>query len=96
MSPNKLFVIQSLLLTKNGRCDKVIIRTIVGLLVLVILPRPHSKCVVAGGDIIKAKFGELISILQCFLKRLHKEKVASSVKIEATNSNVIIINIHKD
>ncbi len=45
-----------------------------------------------GGDIIKAK---VIRFLKYLWNKLHKEKTTSSIKIEAVNSNVILI-INKD
>lgn len=50
----------------------------------------------AGGDIIKGLKRWLFSILKCFFKSLHKEKTAQSIKIEAVNSIVILINNSKD
>lgn len=46
-----------------------------------------------GGDIIK---DIVASFFSWVFKRLHREKVVPSIKIEATQSHVIIINIHKD
>ena len=46
----------------------------------------------AGGDIIKAK---VISFFRYLWSKLHKEKTALSIKIEAVNSIVAII-INKD
>lgn len=66
-----------------------------GLLVLVILPRPHLKCVVAAGDITKGLKCKLISFLKYLFNGLHKEKTAPSIKIEAVNSNIALI-IYKD